>query len=109
MGAGGGGGYIADILGNGKVCAEGQITQLVQRRIEKPGAILTRVRIPDAIRDLSPSQLPVPVLLCSYSPLVQSHASRFVCSLKIPHNGGLDTGNCCTHWQEWLALFLRLL
>ena len=54
---GAGGGYIADNLGNGKVCAEGQITQLVQCRIEKPGAILTRVRIPDATRDLSLSQL----------------------------------------------------
>ena len=28
----------------------------------KPGAILTRVRIPDAARDFSPSQLPVQTL-----------------------------------------------
>ena len=47
------------------------IAQLVERPTEKPGdAILTRVRIPGAARDFSPSQFPVQTLLrCPYGPL----------------------------------------
>ena len=44
--------------GGGGVGGQGKeqtgIIQLVERPTEKPGAILTRVRVPDASRDFSP-------------------------------------------------------
>ena len=64
------------------------IAQLVERLTEKPGAILTRVRVPSAARDFSPSQLPVQTLLRRpYSPCVQSLASTSERTLKIPNTG----------------------
>ena len=44
--------------------------ELVVHATEKPGAILTRVRLPGAARDFSPSQLPVHTLLrCPTTPV----------------------------------------
>ena len=61
-----------------------RIAQLVERPTEKPGAMLTGVRVPCASWDfffffffffLSPSQLSVQTLLpCPYSPRVKSYA-----------------------------------
>ena len=52
------------------------------------------------------SQLPVQTLLrCPHSPLVQSHASTSVRTLKILNTGlyrCLDTRKCYTHWHEWV-------
>ena len=61
------------------------IAQMVERPTEKPGAILTRVRVPSAARKfISQSQLLMQILLrCPYIPLVQSHASTSVRMLKI--------------------------
>ena len=62
--------------------------QLAQRPTEKPGAILTRVRVPGGARDLSPSHLSIQTLLrYSHSPRVQSHASTSVSTLKTPSTG----------------------
>ena len=60
---------VKTILGAG-------MSQLLQRRTEKPGAILTWVRIPSAARDFYPySQLSMQTLLrCPYSPRVRSRA-----------------------------------
>ena len=55
---------------------------LVERPTEKPGAILTRVRVPGAARDFPPRVLQSP-----YSPRVQSHTSTSVRTLKIPNTG----------------------
>ena len=66
--------------------------QLVELSIEKPGAILTRVRVPGAAMDFftlfffAQRQLPVQtVLRCPYSPRVQSHASTSVRTLQTPY------------------------
>ena len=61
------------------------IAHVVERPTEKPGAILTRVRVPGAARDFS---LSVQTLLrCPYSPRVQSHTSTSVRTPKIPNIG----------------------
>ena len=70
---------------------EAGIAQLVECPTEKPGAILTWVRVPSAAGDVcSQSQLPVQTLLvlrCPYSPCVTSPASTSVRTLKIPNAG----------------------
>ena len=72
--------------------------QLVERPTEKPGAILTRVRVPGVARDFCPSQLPVQTLLrCPYSPRVQSHASTSERTLKIPNAGSHTIAVSYTH------------
>ena len=49
------------------------IAQLVQCSTEKPGSILTQIRLPRAARDfVSQSQLSVQTQ-CPYSPHAQSH------------------------------------
>ena len=65
------------------------MAQLAERPTEKPGAILTRVRVPGATRELSyKSHLSLQTLLrCPYSPRGQSHASTPVLTLKIPNTG----------------------
>ena len=45
------------------------MARLVERPTEKPGAILTRVRVPGVARDLSPSQFSVRTLTVSVQPL----------------------------------------
>ena len=59
------------------------------------------------------SQLAVQTLWrVSTAPCVQSRASASVCMLKIPNTGShtvVWTQKCYTHWQEWIALLLRLL
>ena len=63
------------------------IAQSVECTTEKPGAILTWVRVPGVAnkKKFLLGQLSVQTLLrCPYSPRVQSHASTPVCTLKIP-------------------------
>ena len=63
----------------------GETAQLVERPIEKPGTILTRVRVPRAARYFSPR---VSFSYgCPYNRCVQWHASTSVCTLKIPSTG----------------------
>ncbi len=73
---------VKTILGAG-------MSQVLQRRTEKPGAIVTWVRIPSAARDFSPySQLSMQTLWrCPYSPRVRARASTSVRTLKIPNTG----------------------
>ena len=60
--------------------------QWAQRPAEKPGAILTRVRVPGPARDLLPeSAFSADSVTVSYSPHAQSHASTSVYMLKIPN------------------------
>ena len=64
------------------------MAQLVERPTEKPGVILTRVRVLCAARDSAPRvDFQCTLLRCPYSPRVQSHASASVCMLKIPNTG----------------------
>ena len=80
---------MEDIEDSVKTILGAGMSQLLQRRTEKPGAILTWVRIPSAARDFYPySQLPVQTLSrCPYSPRERSHASTSVRTLKIPNTG----------------------
>ena len=63
------------------------IAQLVERPTEKPGAILTRVRVPSAEKEFfTESQFSVHTLLrCPYRPRVQSHASTSAHTLTTKH------------------------
>ena len=67
------------------------IAQFVECPTERPGAILTRVRVPGAERDyFTRSQhlrLLQTVLRCPYSTRVKSHASTAVRTFKIPNTG----------------------
>ena len=68
------------------------VAQFVERPTEKPGAILTRARVPGAARDFSPRvSFQCSLLRCLYSPRVQLHVSTSVCMLKNPK-----------HWQTYL-------
>ena len=77
------------------VSAGAGIAQLVERPTENTGAVLTRVRVPDAAKVfLSQSQLSAfSALRCPYSPRVQSLASTSVYTLKI-----LNTGSHTIVW-----------
>ena len=95
------------------------MAQLVERSTEKPGAKLTRVRVPGAARDFSPRVN----FQCRLShgvrtaPCVQSHESTSAHTLKIPdigsHTNALTHENRLTAHAEtnnkWVALLLRLL
>ena len=59
-----------------------EIAHSVERPTQKPGTILTRVRVPGAARDFSLSVQTL--LLCPYSPRVQSHTSA---SGRAPNTG----------------------
>ena len=65
------------------------ITQLVERTAEKPGAIVTRVRVPGAANNFFPRVN----FQCKLSygvhtaPQVQSHTSTSVRTVKIPNTG----------------------
>ena len=81
------------------------VAQWVERSTERPGAILTRVRVP--VRQgtygkgfFSQSQLSVQTLFRHpFSPCMQSHASTCVRKLTVPNIGihCLDTRKYCTH------------
>ena len=77
--------------------AEAGIAHLVERPTEKPGAILTRVRVPAAARDFHPRVK----FRCRLSygvrtaPRAQSHASASVRTLQIP-----NTGNHAIVWTH---------
>ena len=77
------------------------IAQLAEHLTEKPGTILTQLRVSGAARNFfSQHQLPVQTLLqCPYSPHVQSHASTSVSTLKIPNTGSrtIVWTQYCTH------------
>ena len=66
---------------------------MVERPAEKPGAILTRVRIPGAARDLSPRVS----FQCKLSygvraaPVCNRMQRTSVCTLKVPNTGGHNT------------------
>ena len=84
--------------------------QLAQRPTEKPGAILTRVRVPGGARDLSPSHLSIQTLLrYSHSPRVQWHVSTSVSTLKPPKHwqpySSVWTPQYCTHWQPYSSVW----
>ena len=79
-------------------------SSLVQRPTEKPGAILTRVRVPGAAVDFSPTvnfqcRLPLGVRASS---VCKSHAPAAAGTINIPssdyHTVYLDTEKYCTYW-----------
>ena len=65
----------------------GGIAQLVECPTEKPGALLKRVRVPAAARELSPKINFRCRLAYGVCVSVQSHASAAVHALKIPNIG----------------------
>ena len=70
------------------------IAQLVQRLTERPGAILTRARVPCAARDFSPRadfQCRLSYGVRTAPVCNQSHASTSVCTLTIPNSGSHTT------------------
>ena len=87
------------------------IAQRVERPTEKPGAILTRVRVSGAARDFfSQSQLSMQTLWrCPYSSLCATAYINICAHVKNPKHWQphhcQDTRKYCTHRQEWVALF----
>ena len=61
--------------------SRGGITQWVERPTEKPGAMLTQVRFPDAVRDFSPmvmlTRVRFPDAVRDFSPMVMLTRVRF--------------------------------
>ena len=73
------------------------MAQLVERSTEKPGAILIRVRVPDAARDFSGSQLSAQTLSrCPYSLLCAIARVNISAHVKNPR-----------HWQPYQCLDTR--
>ena len=69
-------------------CSGAGIARLVESLTKKPGAILMRVRVPDAATDFSPRvNFQCRLLRCPYSPRVQSHTSTSARTLKIRNTG----------------------
>ena len=90
------------------------IALLVERPTEKPGAILTRVRVPGAARDffLPESATSADSLTVSLQPpcaigCISTNFCARVKQFQTVHC--LDTQKHCTLWWEWVALLLRLL
>ena len=97
-----------------KIVQRAVIAQLVERPTEKPGAILIRVRIPDAAFVLFflflffflflllffsfyPSQLPVQTLTESVQPLSEVLCINICAPVKIPKHGQLSHTIVWTH------------
>ena len=60
----------------------------MERPTEKSGTILTRVQVPGAAKDFSPRvNFQCRLLLCPYSPRVQSRAATSVRTLKMANTG----------------------
>ena len=97
--------------GNTQIIGVGT-AQLVEHLAEKPGTILTGVRVPRVARDVLP--LPESTSSADFygvcpAPSVQSHASTSVHTLKIPNPGSHTTQQYHIHQQEWVVLLLPLL
>ena len=77
---------FSSAINTNRITVQAGIGQWVERPTEKPGAILTRVRVLAAARDFS-SRINWTFLRCPYSPREQSHASVSVNTLEMPNIG----------------------